>query len=112
MVRVVHRAQVVRVGATIRNVDRWATFDCYGTLVDWHAGISAAAESVAPGRGAELLAASHRHEPEVEAETPFRRYRDVLREALTRAAGSAGVALAPDAADVLAATLPDWPVYD
>lgn len=92
-------------------MERWATFDCYGTLVDWHTGISSAVETVAPGRGAEVLAAYHRLEPVVEAETPFRRYRDVLRETLSRAAGEAGVGLPAGDEDVLAATLPDWPVY-
>lgn len=93
------------------SVDRWATFDCYGTLVDWHAGISGAVESVAPGRGAEVLAAYHRLEPVVEAEQPFRRYRGVLRETLSRAAAEAGITLPAGTEDVLGATLPDWPVY-
>jgi 2-haloacid dehalogenase len=92
-------------------VERWATFDCYGTLVDWHAGISTAIESVAPGRGADVLAAYHRLEPVVEAEVPFRRYRDVLHETLCRAAAEAGVALPAGGDDVLRLTLPDWPVY-
>jgi len=92
-------------------VERWATFDCYGTLVDWHAGISTAVESVAPGRGSEVLAAYHRLEPIVEAEQPFRRYRDVLRETLSRAAAELGVSLPAGGDDVLGATLPDWPVY-
>lgn len=92
-------------------MERWATFDCYGTLVDWHAGISGAVETVAPGRGAEVLAAYHRQEPVVEAETPFRRYRDVLRETLSRAAREVGVTLTGGGEDVLGATLPDWPVY-
>jgi 2-haloacid dehalogenase len=92
-------------------VDRWATFDCYGTLVDWHGGISAAVESVAPGRGAEVLAAYHRLEPLVEAEPPFQRYREVLRETLSRAAGEVGLELAAGDAGVLGETLPDWPVY-
>jgi 2-haloacid dehalogenase len=95
----------------VRDADRWATFDCYGTLVDWHAGISGAAESVAPGRGAELLAAYHRLEPAVEAEPPFRPYRDVLRETLSRAAAAIGAALPPGGEDVLGAALPGWPVY-
>jgi 2-haloacid dehalogenase len=92
-------------------VDRWATFDCYGTLVDWHAGIAGAVESIAPGRGADVLAAYHRHEPVVEAEQPFRRYREVLREALSRAAAELGLRLDGGAEDVLGATLPSWPVY-
>ena len=89
----------------------WVSFDCYGTLVDWNRGITAAMESVAPGRGAELRALYEKVEPEVEAERPFRRYREVLAEGLRRSARLAGVELAPGAEAALAASLPDWPVF-
>ena len=68
-------------------------------------------ESVAPGRGAELRALYERVEPEVQAERPFRLYREVLAEALRRSARLAGVGLAPAAEAALAASLPDWPVF-
>jgi 2-haloacid dehalogenase len=77
-------------------VERWATFDCYGTLVDWNAGIGAALGD------ASLLARYHELEPLVQAEQPGRRYRDVLRETARRV----GVDADP------AASLPDWPVFD
>ena len=89
----------------------WVSFDCYGTLVDWNRGITAAMESVAPGRGAELRALYERVEPEVQAERPFRLYREVLAEGLRRSARLAGVGLAPAAEAALAASLPDWPVF-
>ena len=92
-------------------MDRWATFDCYGTLVDWYSGIAGAVESVAPGRGVEVLAAYHRLEPLVEAEPPFRPYREVLRETLSRAARDTGVRLPAGGDEVLGGSLPDWPVY-
>src|SRR5579884_3402600 len=76
--------------------DRWATFDCYGTLVDWDTGILSAIESVAPGHGQELLARYHGLEPRVQAEPgTFKRYREIMRETLSRAAAEAEVALAP-----------------
>ena len=40
-------------------MERWATFDCYGTLVDWNAGLAAAL-----GNG-DLLARDHELEPPV-----------------------------------------------
>jgi len=89
----------------------WVSFDCYGTLVDWNRGITAAMESVAPGRGAELRVHYERVEPEIQAERPFRRYREVLAEGLRRSARLAGVELAPGADAALAASLPDWPVF-
>src|SRR5215211_3525101 len=75
--------------------ERWATFDCYGTLVDWNAGLRAALGSD------ELLARYHEVEPEVQAEEPSRSYRDVLRETARR--------LGVDADPV--SSLPDWPVF-
>ena len=77
-------------------MDRWATFDCYGTLVDWNAGIGAALGDPS------LLPRYHEVEPLVQAENPGRRYRDVLRETAHRL----GVEADP------AASLPDWPVFD
>jgi 2-haloacid dehalogenase len=89
---------------------RWVTFDCYGTLVDWRAGMSEALAAVAGGRPHELLEAYHRHELAVEA-GPFRPYRDVLRETLLRASRELGVPLPPGGADVLSERLPEWPVF-
>jgi 2-haloacid dehalogenase len=90
---------------------RWATFDCFGTLVDWRHGIRSSADLLFPGRGAELLDRYNAHEPVVEREHPTARYRHVLAEALRRAASDLGLALAPDDASVLAATIPYWPVF-
>ena len=89
----------------------WVSFDCYGTLVDWNRGITAAMESLSPGRGPELRALYDRVEPEVEAERPFRTYREVLAEVLRRCARSAGVELAAGGDGALAASLPGWPVF-
>src|SRR5438034_790659 len=35
--------------------DRWLTFDCFGTLIDWRHGIMTTGELLFPGRGAEFL---------------------------------------------------------
>ena len=38
---------------------RWATFDCYGTLIDWNAGIGAVLERLfGTERAPELLSAT------------------------------------------------------
>ncbi len=91
--------------------ERWATFDCYGTLVDWEGGMSRAIDSVAPGNALRLLNRYYEIEPAVEAERPLRRYREVLAETLRRAAAEEGVALRGGGEHVLAETLPDWPVF-
>lgn len=90
---------------------RWLTFDCYGTLVDWRTGIAEGIEAVAPGRSAQLLPTYYRHEAAVQRER-FRPYRDVLAEALRRAAAEAGVTLRAGAEGILPDTLPGWPVFD
>ena len=55
--------------------DRWVTFDCYGTLVDWWTGMGDAAESVAGERAGALLDAYHEQELILEAERPAHSYR-------------------------------------
>ena len=91
---------------------RWVSFDCFGTLVDWHSGFSAVLRPLAGDRTPEVMAAYHRHERLLEAETPHRLYKDVLSTSLARAAAEVGVALT----DAEARSLPDsWrtlPVFD
>ena len=64
---------------------RWITFDCYGTLLDWQSGFFAILKTVAGERTGDLLEAYHRNEPKVEAERPFRDYKQVLETTLRRA---------------------------
>jgi 2-haloacid dehalogenase len=61
--------------------ERWISFDCFGTLVDWNGGFGGILERAGAGRAAELVAAYHRHERRVEAEG-YRSYREVTRVAL------------------------------
>jgi 2-haloacid dehalogenase len=91
--------------------ERWASFDCYGTLVDWKAGMSAALRSVGVNDVNAVLAAYHRAEPDVQAEG-FAKYREVMARALARALRATGVSARPGAADVFGDTLPAWPVFD
>ena len=74
-------------------MDRLITFDCYGTLLDWQGGFRRILAPVAGERLEAVMEAFHAVEPEVERELSL--YKDVLREALARAAERAGVAL-PD----------------
>ena len=91
---------------------RWITFDCFGTLVDWHAGFTSILKSIVGDRAPQVLAAYHRHERLLERETPHRLYKDVLAESLSRAAAEAGVSLTDRQARYLPerwATLPVFP---
>ena len=93
--------------------DRWATFDCYGTLVDWNAGIRDELEKLfGVEHGEHLLARYHELEPEIQAANPGVSYREVLTIALITLAEGEGLMLPEGEASTLARSLPDWPVFD
>ncbi len=91
---------------------RWATFDCYGTLVDWNAGIRAELDRLRGSPNADgLLSRYHAVEPRVQSEHPTWSYRDVMAEVLAELASETGVALPADERDALGRSLPGWPVF-
>jgi len=90
-------------------IDRWATFDCYGTLIDWNGGIGRELERLFGAESsARLLHAYHEVEPQVQREDPGRPYRDVLTRTLVQLAEREDVELAGDEQDALARSLPQW----
>jgi 2-haloacid dehalogenase len=91
---------------------RWATFDCYGTLIDWNGGIGGElARLFGDGAAPRLLDRYHELEPQVQAEDPQRSYRTVLRLTLERLAEAEDLGLAQAEADALARSLPSWPPF-
>jgi 2-haloacid dehalogenase len=94
-------------------VERWATFDCYGTLVDWNGGIRGQLERIfGVQREDELLVRYHEIEPEIQAESPGISYREVLTLALEKLAEDTHLTLPEGEGSALAQSLPEWPVYD
>jgi len=90
-------------------MDRWATFDCYGTLIDWNGGIGRELERLfGADRASSLLHAYHEVEPEVQREAPARTYREVLTLTLARLAEREGLPLDTLDQDALARSLPSW----
>jgi 2-haloacid dehalogenase len=88
---------------------RWATFDCYGTLIDWNGGVGRELERLFGAADApRLLHAYHEIEPELQREQPEATYREILTQVLARVADREGVALAPEEHDALARSLPTW----
>ena len=88
---------------------RWATFDCYGTLIDWNGGIGRQLERLfGAEHTARLLHGYHEVEREVERLEPEASYRDVLTVALVRLAEREGLDLDPSDQDALARSLPAW----
>ena len=83
-------------------MDRWATFDCYGTLIDWNGGIRAELARVfGDDRAGELLVRYHELEPELERDGT-RSYREVMTEAMRRLGAPSGEESG------LADSLPGW----
>jgi 2-haloacid dehalogenase len=83
-----------RSSSSVSTTERWATFDCYGTLIDWDGGLRGALGND------DLLERYHELEPQVQAESPDRAYRDVMTEVARR--------LGVDDPDAPARSLPAW----
>ena len=88
------------------------TFDCYGTLINWEGGITSAFQQEAARAGvtfdaSAIISAYHHAEPVVES-VAYLPYRDVLAETARRVADALGLVIAPERANFLADSLPDW----
>jgi 2-haloacid dehalogenase len=82
--------------------DRWATFDCYGTLIDWNGGIRRElARLFGDDNADELLDRYHELEPALQI-GGTRSYREVMTEAMR------GLGAPDDEAAGLAEALPSW----
>ena len=89
-------------------MERWATFDCYGTLIDWEGGIADTLARLWPGvPPGELLADYYRHEPRVQAGSAMP-YREVMAEVQRRIAAERGASPRPGGEYALAESLPRW----
>jgi 2-haloacid dehalogenase len=91
------------------------TFDCYGTLIDWEAGLLAALRAPLKAHGVEapdhdVLEAFARHEAEVEA-GQYRPYRDALGEVLEAMLGHFGEVATPDERAAFGGSVADWPAF-
>ena len=91
------------------SAERWATFDCYGTLVDWDSGVRAGLREVFGDEDG--FDRYHELEREIQAERPGESYREVMALALGRLAAESGAQLAAGRRDALGEALPDWPVH-
>jgi putative hydrolase of the HAD superfamily len=93
-----------------------SSFDCYGTLIDWEAGISAvlvpwaAEQDLALGEE-DLLLAYADQEAAVERDTPAALYPEVLAEAFRRTGATLGAQVSDQWAARLGGSVPDWPAF-
>jgi 2-haloacid dehalogenase len=83
-------------------MERWATFDCYGTLIDWNGGIRGQLARVfGEERADALLVRYDVLEAQLEADGKLS-YREVLTQAMR------GLGAPPEEEDALARSLPGW----
>ena len=88
--------------------ERWASFDCYGTLIDWNAGLRAELVRLfGDERADDLLERYHELEPRLEADGS-RSYSSVLTLALAQLAREEGTTLPVGETDALVRSLPSW----
>ena len=92
------------------------SFDCYGTLIDWEAGISAVlgpwARSHDPAiTDEDVLDVFAGHESRVERERPTAPYLEVLREVFRRVGATLGHPVTDAEAERFGRSVPDWPAF-
>ena len=90
------------------------TFDCYGTLIDWEAGISEAFRKASASDGVSLDPAAvirTLFDTTPAAERPYETYREILTAAAVRVGEHLGWMIGRDRAAFLPESLPDWPPF-
>ncbi len=92
------------------------SFDCYGTLIDWEAGIAAVLSRWARSRrlsldAEALLAAFSRHEAAVEAARPQDLYPAILARSMRDLGSELGAEVSEQDARTLALSVPSWPAF-
>ena len=93
------------------------SFDCYGTLIDWEAGIAAGLDPWAASVGLQLdtedlLVAYSEQEAAVEREHGNWLYPQVLAEAFRRTAAALGASVSEEQAEAFGRSVPNWPAFD
>jgi len=92
------------------------SFDCYGTLIDWEAGIAAVLRPWADAHHVQLtdeqlLTAYSRYEAQAEVDHPTDLYPQILARAMRGLGAQLGVPVSDDEAESLAVSVPDWPAF-
>ena len=92
------------------------SFDCYGTLIDWEAGIAAVLRPWAREQGLalsdeQLLLAYADNEAAVELQRPAPLYPEVLAAAFRQTGQGLGAEVSDGWARRLADSVPDWPAF-
>jgi 2-haloacid dehalogenase len=91
--------------------DRWATFDCYGTLIDWYGGIRAVIRRLWPAVDVERLLRRHNAIEPLVQEGRSLSYREVGARTLRAMAAVEDLPLDAANAYALADSLPTWSAF-
>lgn len=91
------------------------TFDCYGTLIDWEAGLSAAFSTVLDVHGVahdaeDVLTRYARHEAAGEG-GPYLTYAEILAQGLRGVAAELGFTPTDDEVARFSRSVEDWPAF-
>ncbi|MEO8337172.1 MAG: haloacid dehalogenase type II [bacterium] len=90
------------------------TFDCYGTLIDWEAGIAQALSPLmnkADTSREQALETFAKHESAQEEETPSMPYSQLLSFVYKRLAKEWSITVTNEEANIFGASVPDWPEF-
>ena len=92
------------------------SFDCYGTLIDWEAGIGAVLREWADRRGLQmstedLLVAYAENEAEAARNHPTDPYPSILSRAMRALGKQLDTEVSFDDSHALAVSVPDWPAF-
>jgi len=92
------------------------SFDCYGTLIDWEAGIAAVLRRWVDAHGLtltdeELLTAYSTHEAQAEQSHPADLYPQILVRSMRSLGEELGAPVSDGEAEALAGSVPAWPAF-
>lgn len=91
------------------------TFDCYGTLIDWESGMIAGLAGLTaqvPGLDRNTILQAHAYyESEQQAQTPYKRYEELLPIVYKRLAEEWGVSVTIDECEAYGRSVRDWPAF-
>jgi 2-haloacid dehalogenase len=92
------------------------SFDCYGTLIDWEAGLSAGLVQIAgltPGLAAvdDLLDTYGEIEAAIERDHPTVPYPEVIARSMIATGEAHGIGVPSGLAQAIGGSVPDWPAF-
>lgn len=88
------------------------SFDCYGTLIDWESGLAEQLGKIAPDLDDETRLTTYADiEAELERDQPTTPYREIVLQAALAFGEAVGIAVTPELAEEIGASVGDWPAF-